>query len=523
MTTTIDHRHEPDHLAAGGATDELAGLDLRTGRRWPYVLLGVAVGTAATVAVTTLAGDGSGDESTADAVQADLATAQVTAQDLVEEVDWPAELAYGAAVSVVAASDATVTASTAAGTLLQRGDVAFELDNEPVPVLYGELPLWRELAEGDDGLDVLQLETNLVALGYDPDVTVTIDEDFTANTAAMVERWQEDIGREVTGTVAMNAVVVTTGAVEVTRPAVVGERVRAGGTIAELSTRVETTTIVGRTTGTITRLAGIDESVTHGTVLLGTDEVLVQAVTELDAVGALVTDPDADPAVVEAALVAAGYDPDGAVVVDALYDDSTVAAVERWQEATGLTVTGAVTADAYVVVPDELAVVEQLVVVGDRVVAPKPVLLLGTPTMEVVLPVALADRDDFEVGGEVVVELADESTVAGVIAEVGTAAVAAESEGDLTVDVVVELTDAVDEDLPASEVTVTIAGDRVVDAMVVPTRALVTLAEGGFAVEKVLADGTPVLVAVETGTFDDGVVEVTSSQLEPGDDVVVPR
>ncbi|MEM9714594.1 MAG: peptidoglycan-binding protein, partial [Actinomycetota bacterium] len=267
----------------------------------------------------------------------------------------------------------------------------------------------------------------------------------------------------------------------------------------------------------------LDEPVTHGTVLYGTDEVLVQAVTELDAVGALLTDPDADPVDVEAALVAAGYDPDGAVVTDAVYDDATVAAVELWQEATGLTVTGAPTADAYVVVPDGLDVVERLVAVGDRMAAPTPVLLIGAPTMEVVLPVALTDREDFEVGGEVVVELPDESTVAGAITEVGAAAVATEPEGDLTVDVVVQLTDPVDEDLPTSEVTVTVAGDRVIDAMVVPTRALVTLAEGGFAVEQVLADGTTVLVAVETGTFDDGVVEVTSSQLRPGDDVVVPR
>ncbi|MEM8904631.1 MAG: peptidoglycan-binding protein [Actinomycetota bacterium] len=523
MTTTIDHRRQRDHLAADAATDELAGLDLRTGRRWPYVLLGLAVGSVATIAVTTMAGDGSGDASTADTVQADLVTAQVTVQDLVEEVDWAAELTSGDEVSVVATSDATVTASAAAGSLLERGDVAFELDSEPVPVIYGELPLWRPLAEGDEGLDVLQLETNLVALGYDPDVTVTIDDDFTANTAAMVQRWQEDIGREVTGTVAIDAVVVTAGPVAVIDEATVGERVRAGEAIAALSTRTETATIVGRSTGTITELAALDEPVTHGTVLYGTDEVLVQAVTELDAVGALLTDPDADPVDVEAALVAAGYDPDGAVVTDAVYDDATVAAVELWQEATGLTVTGALTADAYVVVPDGLDVVERLVAVGDRMAAPTPVLLIGAPTMEVVLPVALTDREDFEVGGEVVVELPDESTVAGAITEVGAAAVATEPEGDLTVDVVVQLTDPVDEDLPASEVTVTVAGDRVIDAMVVPTRALVTLAEGGFAVEQVLADGTTVLAAVETGTFDDGVVEITSSQLRPGDDVVVPR
>ncbi len=44
--------------------------------------------------------------------------------------------------------------------------------------------------------DVEQFEANLAALGY---VGFDVDEDFTSNTAAAVERWQEDRGLEETG------------------------------------------------------------------------------------------------------------------------------------------------------------------------------------------------------------------------------------------------------------------------------------------------------------------------------------
>ena len=52
--------------------------------------------------------------------------------------------------------------------------------------------------------------------------------------------------------------------------------------------------------------------------------------------------------------------------------------------------------------------------------------------------------------------------------------------------------------------------------------ALLALAEGGYAVEVVDAQGTTTLVAVDPGLFADGFVEVTSTGLEPGMVVLVP-
>ena len=80
-----------------------------------------------------------------------------------------------------------------------EGDTIARIDEVPVIALEGELPMYRTLSEGDEGVDVEQLEAALVRLGYDPDGTVTVDEDFASQTEAMVERWQEDLGVDETG------------------------------------------------------------------------------------------------------------------------------------------------------------------------------------------------------------------------------------------------------------------------------------------------------------------------------------
>ena len=60
--------------------------------------------------------------------------------------------------------------------------------------------------------------------------------------------------------------------------------------------------------------------------------------------------------------------------------------------------------------------------------------------------------------------------------------------------------------------------------LVVPVTALLAQSGGGYAVEVVDPSGTNHLVAVSLGLFDDadGLVQVTSSELAAGQEVVVP-
>ena len=139
--------------------------------------------------------------------------------------------------------------------------------------------------------------------------------------------------------------------------------------------------------------------------------------------------------------------------------------------------------------------------------------------------VAIGEIDEFAVGDTVVIEQLDESTFTGEVASIADVANPATGQGEpptitVTFDVVTEPDDYV-----SGAVTITTESSRIDDAMVVPSRALVTLSEGGYAVEMQLADGTTSLVGVEIGTFDDGMVEIVSvtvGELAVGDEVVVP-
>ncbi|MEM7143039.1 MAG: peptidoglycan-binding protein [Actinomycetota bacterium] len=444
-------------------------LGVRT-RRWPALLAGLVVGAgAAFAAFTILENDDSNAEGATDAGVA-LTTAPVTVADLIEEVDWVGDLTYGADVEISAPSDGTVTAVSAAGALLRRGDVIVEIDEQPVALWYGAIPAWRDLAEGDEGDDVRQLESNLVALGYDPDGTVTIDETYTSNTEAMVERWQLDVGLEETGRFSADAVVVVSGPVRVTTAPTVGDPARSGTALAAVSAVAETETVVTPTGGTITDLLPEGAPVEHGTVLFRLDGIDVVALHGL--------------------VVADGVD-NVNEILPVLVSEGRQVSLHHIAEGT---------------------------TVSDTV----PALELSTPTLSVVVPVELAEQDEWAVDQPVAITLADDRSLAGRVTDVGTVAQGGGQGETPTIDVTIHFDDLVDDDLPASEVTVTVAGDSVLGATVVPTRALVTLAEGGFAVERVADDGTTVLVAVDTGAFDDGLVEIESSQLTPGDDVVVP-
>ena len=77
-------------------------------------------------------------------------------------------------------------------------------------------------------------------------------------------------------------------------------------------------------------------------------------------------------------------------------------------------------------------------------------------------------------------------------------------------------------DLDGAPVTIVVTRSERPSVLAVPVNALLALLEGGYAVEVVDADGSTHLVAVETGLFDDGWVEVTGDGLEERQSIVVP-
>ena len=106
---------------------------------------------------------------------------------------------------------------------------AFSVDGRAVPILYGTVPMWRRLDVGAEGVDVEQLEANLVALGYATEQSLGADGKFDARTASAVKKWQKDLGVEQTGVIDFGDIEFTDGAVRVEKNAVaVGEQVGPG-------------------------------------------------------------------------------------------------------------------------------------------------------------------------------------------------------------------------------------------------------------------------------------------------------
>jgi hypothetical protein len=72
-----------------------------------------------------------------------------------------------------------------------EGAVLFEISGRPVFAMRGELPMYRQLAPGSTGPDVMQLEASLETLGFTPG---TVDETFDAGTEAALDAFYQSRG-----------------------------------------------------------------------------------------------------------------------------------------------------------------------------------------------------------------------------------------------------------------------------------------------------------------------------------------
>ena len=182
-------------------------------RRRPFVVL-AATGLAATGLAAPLLLQAGVFPSTGLAERASAATHRSTTpverRDLVERENVDGTLGYGTATDLASPRAGTLTRVPAAGSVIERGQSVFDVDALPVPLLYGDIPLYRDLALGvSNGADVQQLEENLVALGYGD--SLTVDEHFDGATAAALRAWQSDLGVEKTGALTRSSVVINAG------------------------------------------------------------------------------------------------------------------------------------------------------------------------------------------------------------------------------------------------------------------------------------------------------------------------
>ena len=107
-----------------------------------------------------------------------------------------------------------ITALPRAGQILTRGQVLYQVADQPATLFYGTTPAWRDIGPASTpGPDIRELDENLNALGYDAGHPGDV---ITWGTVAAVERWQLAHGMPGTGTITLGQIVFLPGPVRVT-------------------------------------------------------------------------------------------------------------------------------------------------------------------------------------------------------------------------------------------------------------------------------------------------------------------
>jgi peptidoglycan hydrolase-like protein with peptidoglycan-binding domain len=129
----------------------------------------------------------------------------------------------------------TFTTLPSVGEIIRCGQSLYEINGQPVLLLYGSVAPTRAFTLGmSAGPDVAELNANLQALGYGQGLS---GDEFTAATAAAIRALQSAHGLSVTGELLLGSVVFHPGPVRVTSVTpTVGQTVMPGPVLAITST-----------------------------------------------------------------------------------------------------------------------------------------------------------------------------------------------------------------------------------------------------------------------------------------------
>jgi len=135
------------------------------------------------------------------------------------------------------------------GSTVKVGGTFYTVNEQPIVAMYGPVPAYRNMQEGDTGTDISQLQRSLEDLGYGPGTT---DGTFGASTLAAVEAWQHHEGITVDGIVHLGQVVFVSGPSRVIAQlgtigatAAVGSPILSVGPVSPIVTTSESSTQLG--------------------------------------------------------------------------------------------------------------------------------------------------------------------------------------------------------------------------------------------------------------------------------------
>ncbi len=138
--------------------------------------------------------------------------ATVQRRDLVATDTESGTLNYANPQTVFNRLSGTITWLPSVGQLINPGQALYQVDGQPVVLFNGTTPAYRDLTSGvSDGADVLELNRDLVSMGFDPNHEITVNNSWQTGTTDAVERWQGSLGQTETGTISLGQVVFLPG------------------------------------------------------------------------------------------------------------------------------------------------------------------------------------------------------------------------------------------------------------------------------------------------------------------------
>jgi hypothetical protein len=263
VKSSVSERRAARRRPGAAAGDAEAAAGGRGGRqRWIAGGAVVAV-VAAAVALAVTNPFRARASSNTGSVSYHTSTWTVTRQSLTSQTQEDATLGDAGSYSVVnqaqgsagssgsssGTGGGTFTSLPAVGQVVRQGQVLYAVSGGAVVLLYGTTPAYRDLAEGDTGPDVTELNTDLVKLGYlsAADLGARPGWDYySGETAYGVELLQAKLGETETGSLDLGAAVFLPSAIEVTgygTDTVLGGAATAGAVVLTASSTTPVVTI----------------------------------------------------------------------------------------------------------------------------------------------------------------------------------------------------------------------------------------------------------------------------------------
>ena len=179
-------------------------------------ITGALVGGVVAGGVAVAAGGSDNSTASPSGDSGQVATAAVVRTNLTSTVQVGGSIGYDGSYTVAAPHGGGVyTWLPEPGAVIKQDQPVYSVGDEPVPLLYGSLPAYRQFDVGmSDGADVGQLTRDLIALGYGGGLAQSTH--YSSATATAVQRWQKAVGLQETGEIPLGDAVFEPGPIRVT-------------------------------------------------------------------------------------------------------------------------------------------------------------------------------------------------------------------------------------------------------------------------------------------------------------------